>query len=76
MTIPLEEICTLVGLTLGVKNVKGSDNLVEELAAQSLDLVRLATAIDRKYDLFLDETDMAQIVTVQDLAQKVQELSN
>ena len=76
MTIPLEEICTLVSLTLGIKTINGSDKLIEELGAQSLDLARIATAIDRKYDVFLDETDLAQIVTVQDLHQKVQELSN
>ena len=75
MTISLEEICTLVSLTLGIKNVKGSDKLVEELAAQSLDMVRIATAIDRKYDLFLDETEVAQIVTVNDLHQRVVELN-
>ncbi len=73
MTIPLTEICTLVSLTLGIKNVQGGDKLVEELGAQSLDLVRIATAVDRKYDVFLDEMDLAEIVTVHDLAQKVKE---
>lgn len=73
MTIPLKEICTLVSLTLGIKNVQGGDKLIEELGTQSLDLVRIATAVERKYDVFLDETDLAEIVTVNDLAQKVEE---
>lgn len=75
MNIKIEDICTLVSLTLGIKQVKGKDRLQEELGAQSLDIARIATAVDRKYDVFLDESDLAQISTVNDLHQKVEALS-
>ncbi len=67
MNITLDEVCDLVGLNLGVKGVKGSDYLQENLGAQSLDIANIAAAIDRKYEIFLDESDLSSIKTVADL---------
>ena len=76
MNIPLEDICNLVSLILGIKQVSGEDRLQEDLGAQSLDVINIASAVDRKYNIFLEESALAQIKTVNDLHRLVQESSN
>ncbi len=73
MNIQLEDICNLVSLTLGIQQVHGADHLQQDLGAQSLDIVRILTAVERKYDVFLDDTLIPQIETVNDLHRLIQE---
>ena len=63
----LEEIARLVSLQLGIRSVNGSDRLVEDLGAESADLVNLVAAAEERYGVSLDETALARVHTVADL---------
>ncbi|MCP4426701.1 MAG: acyl carrier protein [Chloroflexi bacterium] len=67
MTIPLNEICRLVSLQLGVRNVKGSDLIQENLGAESVDLVNIIATVEETYQIEIDEAELAAIRTVADL---------
>lgn len=72
-TIPLEDICTIVRLQLGLKQVRPSDLLLAELGAQSFDVVNIVATIENKYQLFIEESDLAQVQRVADLHRVAQE---
>jgi acyl carrier protein len=63
----LDEIARMVSLQLGIRAVKGSDHLVEELGAESADLMNLAATLDERYQVSLDESALARVQTVADL---------
>jgi acyl carrier protein len=67
MKVSLEEICTLVGLQLGVRNVKGSDRIQENLGADSVDVVNIVATVEEKYRIEIEEAELAGIHTVGDL---------
>jgi acyl carrier protein len=63
----LDEIARLVSLQLGIRAVNGADRLVEDLGAESADLVNLVAAAEERYRVNLDETALARVHTVADL---------
>jgi acyl carrier protein len=63
----LDDIARLVSLQLGIRAVKGADRLVEDLGAESADLVNLVAAAEERYGVSLDETALARVHTVADL---------
>jgi acyl carrier protein len=68
MMIPSpEDLNRLVGLLLGHKTVRGQDRLVEDLGAESVDLVNLVATLEEKYKLDLPEAQVANVQTVADL---------
>lgn len=72
MNPTLEEICTVVRLNLGLKQVQATDRLLEDLGAQSIDVMNIVTAVERKYGIFIEESVIPQISTVADLQRIVQ----
>ena len=62
-----EDLNRLVGLLLGRKIVRGQDRLVEDLGAESVDLVNLVANLEEKYHLDLPEAEVAGVQTVADL---------
>ena len=69
--IPLTEICTIVGLQLGVRNVQGSDHLLSNLGAESIDLLNIVTKIEAQYGVEIDEVELSNLGTVTKLHQLV-----
>ncbi|NIQ12605.1 MAG: hypothetical protein GWO23_24450, partial [Gammaproteobacteria bacterium] len=63
MTVSLKDICTLVGLQLGVRNVEGPDRIQENLGADSIDLVNIVATVEDKYQIEIDEAQLAGIQT-------------
>ena len=63
----VEDLNRLVGLLLGRANVRGQDRLVEDLGAESVDLVNLVATLEEKYHLDLPEAGVARVQTVADL---------
>ena len=74
MAVNIDEIKTLVSLQLGIKGVNPEDRIVETLGAESADVMNVVVAIEDKYQLFIDEGDLAEIHTVADLFHLVQRL--
>ena len=72
MTLTIEDITRLVGLQLGKKGVQPTDRIVEDLGAESADIVNIIATAEEKYDIFIDESELAQIQTVNELYDAVQ----
>lgn len=63
----VEDLSLLVGLLLGKPRVRAQDRLLEDLGAESADLVNLVATVEEKYHVELAEADVARIHTVADL---------
>ena len=72
MNPTIDEITTLVRLQLGLKEVHPEHYLIEELGADSADVVNIIAAIEEKYNIFIDEEELINIRTVTDLHNQVQ----
>ncbi len=73
MTLPIEDITTLVRLQLGLKEIAPNNRLIEELGAESADVVNIIAAIEEKYNIFIGEEELINIHTVADLHRLVQD---
>ena len=60
-----------MSIQLGRRKVEPEDRLIEDLGAESADLVNLAAAIDDCYGIYLDEEALAEVKTVADLERLV-----
>jgi acyl carrier protein len=77
MPIGIEEIEKLVGLLLGRRNVTSRDRLVEDLNAESSDLVNIVATLEEKYEITIAEEEIPALRTVADLhALVTQRLTN
>ena len=63
----LEQLCALVALQLGRRSVDPDARLVEDLAADSMDLVAVLAAIEERGGAALDETVFAEVATCREL---------
>jgi acyl carrier protein len=67
----LDDILKLVGLQLGKRNVTANNRLLEDLNAESVDLINLIVAIEAKYGIAIKESEIARVFTPQDLFELV-----
>ena len=67
----IDDIKMLVSLVLGKKYVQAEDRLIEDLGAESVDIVSLIASVEDSYGVVIDEGDIGQIRTVNDLYQYV-----
>lgn len=56
-----------VELQLGRKNVKMSDRFIEDLGAESIDILHIVSAIEKQEDIHIPEDIMNQFRTLQDI---------
>lgn len=73
MTLTLNDICNLVQLQLGIRRVNGNDHILENLGADSVDIVNIIATAEEKYQIEIDEAEIAQLHTVSDLHELVQQ---
>lgn len=69
--VTLEEIKRLVALQLGIKNIKDTDRFIEDLGAESFDVMTIIVAIDEKYSVFIKESEIPALKTPKDLYERV-----
>lgn len=74
MVVTIEDIQTLVGLQLGRRKVTEQDRLLEDLGAESADIVNIIATVEDKYRISLAEADISRVRTVRDLYDLVKEL--
>jgi acyl carrier protein len=67
MAVTIEDIQALVGLQLGRRKVSGQDRLLEDLGAESADIVNIIATVEDKYHISLEEADISRVRTVRDL---------
>jgi acyl carrier protein len=65
--IDLEEVGRTVSLVLGRRDVKADDRLIEDLGAESMDVLGVIVALEEKHGIAIDETAAAGVRTVRDL---------
>jgi len=65
--VSMDEITKLVSLQLGVRDVTADAMLVEELGAESADVVNIIAILEEKYQIVVKETEIAKIQTPADL---------
>jgi acyl carrier protein len=67
MLIELEDVCRTVSLVLGRRGVKADDRLIEDLGAESIDVLGVMVTLEEKHGVTIDETAIARVSTVRDL---------
>jgi acyl carrier protein len=70
--VTIEDISTLVGVHLGKRRVKPDDRFLEDLGAESMDVVNIAAAVEDKYRIRIEESEIGGIRTPSDLLRLVQ----
>ena len=68
----ISEIQTLVKLQLGAREVSETSRLIEDLRAESVDIVNLAVLVEERYGIVIKESELARIKTVGDLHALIQ----
>jgi len=71
MTVTLDAIKTVVRLQFGLRDVSAKAHIVEELGAESLDIVNLITALEEKYRICIADDELLAVQTVLDLYELV-----
>jgi acyl carrier protein len=67
MLIDLEDVCRTVDLVLGRRHTKADDRLLEDLGAESIDVLNIVVTLEQKYSVSIDEAAMATVSTVRNL---------
>ena len=67
MTITLADIKTLVGLQLGKSNIDETAHFIEDLGAESADILNIVLAVEDKYRVAIAESKMSEIRSTSDL---------
>jgi len=67
MSLSIDEIKDLVRVQLGLKQVKSEDRIIEDLGAESADIVNIIAALEDKFQIRIDEEEIGDIRTVEDL---------
>jgi acyl carrier protein len=74
MTITIADIKTLVGLQLGKPNIDETAQFVQDLGAESADILNIVLAVEDKYRVSIAESEMAEIRSTADLYTLVKRL--
>jgi len=65
--ITQEDVVRLVRLTLGRRQVSEKDLLLEDLGAESVDILNLVAALEEKYNVSIPEEDIPGLRTASDI---------
>jgi acyl carrier protein len=67
MRVTLEDVLRLVGTQLAVEPASGADRLVEDLGAESGDLLNIVILVEESYGIAIDDAEIEGIATVDEL---------
>ena len=76
MTVKLTELKTLVGLQLGIRDVDETAHFLEDLAAESADILNIVLAVEDKYQVSIEEAELFDVRSTSDLYDLVQRKVN
>jgi len=76
MLAQLEDITRTVGLVLGRRKIAPDQRLVEDLGAESADILNIMVTLEQKYAVKIEESDMSAVVTVRDLYQLLKKITD
>jgi acyl carrier protein len=67
MAVTMDDTLSLVRLQLGKRRARPEDRFVEELGAESMDLVNIMAAAESRFNISLEDEDVSKILRVKDL---------
>ncbi|MGE5233905.1 MAG: acyl carrier protein [Acidobacteriota bacterium] len=67
-----DEVLAIVETTLGRRGVRLEDRLIQDLAAESMDIVAVAAALEDRFGVRLAEEDLPTLERVADLVARVE----
>lgn len=68
MNVTVEDIARIVAVQLGKRQVAASARFVEDLGAESVDIVNLVAAVEERYGVTIDESEVPEVETVEALS--------
>ena len=63
MTVTLKDIKRIVSLQMGIREVGDEDRFLEELGAESLDVLNIIAAIEKKYNVSIKDSEIPDLQT-------------
>lgn len=74
----LEKVIEIVAKVMGVDNdkVSADSKFVDDLQADSLDIYQIIMALEEQYNITISDEDAETIVTVGDVAEKLENALN
>ena len=72
MPAKIEEIKELISQQLGRTHIRSEDLLIEDLGAESVDIVNIVASAEDKYSVFIEEEEIPKIRNAADLLALVQ----
>jgi acyl carrier protein len=75
MTVNIEDIKRVVSLQMGIRDVGDKDHFLEELGAESLDVLNIIAAIEEKYNVAIKDSEIPDLQTPTALYMFVKERS-
>ena len=76
MLVGLEEVCRTIGLVLGRRNVDADQRLIEDLGAESADILNIMVTVEQKFGVRIDEKEMTEVATARDLHGLLSKITN
>jgi len=65
--VRLDDVVGIVAVQLGRREVSPDDLIIEDLGAESLDVVNIVAAVEDRYRIRIEEQELPDIRTVRDL---------
>ena len=72
MKIAIDDIKQIVSFQLGIFAVGEQQRLVEDLGAESIDLINIVATVEKRFQVVLEEEALPEIKTIHDLHRAVQ----
>ncbi len=63
-------------LVVDIREIKPESSFVDDLGADSLDLLQIVMGMEEKFNVKIPEEDLTGIVTVQDAIDRIEVLTN
>lgn len=72
-----EKVCKMLGEHLGVApgSIRPEQKIVDDLKADSLDVIELMMALEEEYGISLPEEEMENVKTVQDVVEMMERIT-
>ena len=63
MIVNLEDIKRIVSLQMGIREVSDDDRFLEDLGAESMDVLNIIAAIEKKYKVVIKDSEIPDLQT-------------
>ncbi|MGD8816726.1 MAG: phosphopantetheine-binding protein [Acidobacteriota bacterium] len=65
--VRLDDVVGIVAVQLGRREISPDDRIIEDLGAESLDVVNIVAAVEDRYRIRIEEQELPDLRTVRDL---------